>query len=119
MFYTHKIIVELGWIREMKKFVLVSLIGILSSSSVFAADEMLFCDGKVTKILTGNPYCASGARIGFQWEASTKWLCSNNKNMDAMLMTAYAAGVTISVRDFWASCESPQNGESPNHIWFK
>lgn len=48
-------------------------------SNVFA----LNCDGEVTEILSGLPYCEGGERVGFQWTGGSDWLCSSNKNMDA------------------------------------
>jgi len=77
------------------------------------------CDGEVTEILTGNSYCANGERIGFKWSASSKWLCSSSRNMDTMLITAFASGLEISVRDSsWETCESPASKDIPDHIWY-
>jgi hypothetical protein len=76
------------------------------------------CDGKVTQVLSGAAYCSAGERVGFSWSGGTGWICSSNKNMDALVITAYTTGKTISVRDnTWTSC-SPPDGSVPQHIWF-
>ena len=36
----------------------------------------------MTTVLSGNPYCDAGARVGFGWTGGTSWLCSANANMD-------------------------------------
>lgn len=96
-------------------FTLLSLIITCASLPAWAIN----CDGKVTGVLSGSPYCSGGERVGFIWSGSTKRLCSANKNMDALIMTAYASGKTISVRDnSWTTCNDPLNGYTPNHIWF-
>ena len=80
----------------------------------------LKCDGKVTGILSGSDFCSAGQRVGFIWEGGSMWLCSDNKNMDALLMTAYASGKNISVVDHsWTTCNDAATGYVPNRIWFK
>jgi len=95
-------------------FILILFFGISPASWA------LNCDGKVTGVLSGSPYCSNGQRVGFTWEGSIRWLCSDNKNMDALIMTVYASGNNISVRDnSWSTCNDATNGYVPNHIWFK
>jgi hypothetical protein len=88
----------------------------LESAPVQAA---VFCDGTVTRVLSGNVYCANGERVGFMWTGNpTTWVCSSNKNMDALIMMAYATGKPISVRDnTWTTC-SPPTASVPEHVWF-
>jgi len=80
----------------------------------------LDCDGNVTGVLSGSQYCNAGERVGFTWTGGSSWLCSDNINMDALIMTAYVAGKNISVRDpSWLTCNDAPNGFVPNHIWFR
>jgi hypothetical protein len=78
----------------------------------------LNCDGRVIEILSGNAYCSGGERLGFVWTGGGGWMCSTNRNMDALLLTAYSSGKTVSVRDrTWSSCFDHPPGTTPNHIW--
>ncbi len=83
------------------------------------ASSAVTCDGVVTQVLSGTQYCSGGERVGFMWSGGSDWLCSSNKNMDALLLVAYTTGKTISVRDSnWTTCNQPA-GSVPGHIWFK
>lgn len=91
--------------------------------SIIAAPNLVYalgCDGIITEVLSGNNYCAAGERVGFLWTGGSDFMCSSNKNMDALIIAAYAAGKTVSVRDStWTSCTNHPAGTTPNHIWFK
>jgi hypothetical protein len=101
----------------VKKLIFLLLILFSTSQLAFA----LNCDGKITRVLSGNNYCAGGERVGFLWSGGgSSWMCSSNKNMDALIMTAYALGKPVSVRDSsWSDCFGHPGGTIPNHIWFK
>lgn len=83
-----------------------------------AAQTNIACDGYVSQVLSGNPYCDAGARAGFGWTGSTSWLCSANANMDALIITAYTTNRQISVRAPWPDCTSHATGAVPDHIRF-
>lgn len=78
----------------------------------------LICDGYVDQVLSGNAYCQNGQRVGFIVSGVSNWLCSSNKNMDALILTAYTTGAKISIRDSsWTSCTGHNGGTAPNHVW--
>ncbi len=103
-------------ISRQAKFFLYALT-IMGFSNVYA--NYMICDGNVTSVLSGAPYCNSGERLGFSWSGGGNWVCSSNKNMDALIIAAYTTGKPISVRDnTWTSC-NPPSGSAPEHIWFQ
>ena len=96
-------------------FMILSIMVFLTPKLVFS----LTCDGKITRVLSGSSYCSSGERVGFIWTGGSSWMCSSNKNTDALIMTAYITGKVVSVRDgSWPSCFDHPSGTIPNHIWF-
>jgi hypothetical protein len=104
-----------GKVNLRKSIFLISLI--------FAIPELAFalnCDGKITQVLSGNNYCSGGERVGFNWTGGSSWMCSSNRNMDALIVAAYASGKTVSVRDSsWSNCFGNPAGTIPDHIWFQ
>lgn len=96
---------------------IIVLLALIFSNSSYAA--YVYCDGTVTGVLSGLAYCNGGQQVGFNWTGQTNsaYVCSSNKNMDALIITAYATGKKISVRDpNWGTC-APPTGSVPEHIW--
>jgi len=103
-----------------KFIILFSIVGFLLTTTVSQDAFALDCDGKITEVLSGNRYCSAGDRLGFVWTGGSSWLCSTNKNMDGLILSAYTTGKSVSVRHhLWTSCFDHPPGATPDHIWLR